>query len=337
MIGACRAPGMAGESGSGLLGVVVGVVTRLRCTRWSWSPGTSAARGSGAGLSLLDRHRRSGHRSSRRARPCAGSSTVTRPGHPDGRHRPDRGRDRLGQGTGRPDFIHARSPRHAGPFVAVNCAVVPDGLAESELFGHERGAFTGALQGRPGWFEQAHGGTILLDEVGETPLGVQAKLLRALQEREVRRVGGRHTLRVDVRILAATNRRPRRPRPDPPVSRGPLSPPPRGRAPGTAPARAARGPRAPGPPFPRGARRARAEGGRASARRPWPGCATTSGRATSGSSSTRSSVRWSWRAARRSPRTTSGWTAESGAAGWSRPGEPPAWLRPRRRPLRARA
>jgi DNA-binding NtrC family response regulator len=101
--------------------------------------------------------------------------------------------------------IHAGGPRRAGPFVAVNCAAIPDSLAESELFGHERGAFTGALQAQPGWFEQAQGGIIFLDEIGETPLSVQAKLLRALQEREVRRVGSRHAIRVDVRILAATN------------------------------------------------------------------------------------------------------------------------------------
>jgi two-component system response regulator FlrC len=103
-------------------------------------------------------------------------------------------------------FIHLRSRRRTGPFVAVNCAALPEGLLESELFGHERGAFTGALVSKPGKFELAHTGTILLDEVSEMPLSLQAKLLRALQEREVDRVGGRKPLRIDIRVIATTNR-----------------------------------------------------------------------------------------------------------------------------------
>ncbi|MBI3301540.1 MAG: sigma-54-dependent Fis family transcriptional regulator [Deltaproteobacteria bacterium] len=103
-------------------------------------------------------------------------------------------------------FIHARSRRRNGPFVAVNCAALPEGLLESELFGHERGAFTGALVSKPGKFELAHTGTVLLDEVSEMPLLLQAKLLRTLQEREVDRVGGRKPLRIDIRVVATTNR-----------------------------------------------------------------------------------------------------------------------------------
>lgn len=103
-------------------------------------------------------------------------------------------------------FIHERSRRRADPFVAVNCAALPEGLLESELFGHERGAFTGALISKPGKFELAHGGTMLLDEVSEMPLTLQAKLLRALQEREVDRVGGRKPIRIDIRVIATTNR-----------------------------------------------------------------------------------------------------------------------------------
>jgi two-component system response regulator PilR (NtrC family) len=101
--------------------------------------------------------------------------------------------------------IHARGGR-GSPFVAINCGAIPEGLIESELFGHERGAFTGAVEAKPGLFEVAGGGTLFLDEVGELPPSVQVKLLRALQERRVRRVGGATDLAVAARILAATNR-----------------------------------------------------------------------------------------------------------------------------------
>ena len=102
--------------------------------------------------------------------------------------------------------IHHHSPRRDGPFVKVNCAALPESLIESELFGHERGAFTGALSRRKGRFEVAHGGTIFLDEIGELSLATQAKLLRVLQEREFERVGGVAPLPVDVRVIVATNR-----------------------------------------------------------------------------------------------------------------------------------
>ncbi len=102
--------------------------------------------------------------------------------------------------------IHTRSPRAGKAFVKINCAALPDGIVESELFGHERGAFTGAIAMRKGRFELAHRGTIFLDEIGELPLQTQAKLLRILQEREFERVGGADTLRCDVRVIAATNR-----------------------------------------------------------------------------------------------------------------------------------
>jgi Nif-specific regulatory protein len=104
------------------------------------------------------------------------------------------------------DAIHYNSPRARNPFVKLNCAALPDNLLESELFGHEKGAFTGASTQRKGRFEQADGGTLFLDEIGEISPAFQAKLLRVLQEGELERVGGSRTLRVDVRIIAATNR-----------------------------------------------------------------------------------------------------------------------------------
>ena len=112
-------------------------------------------------------------------------------------------------GTGKELFaraVHALSPRADGPFVAINCAAIPETLLETELFGHEKGAFTGASQRKPGKFELAHRGTIFLDEIGELPLTLQAKILRALEEKQFERLGGTSVLHVDVRVVAATNR-----------------------------------------------------------------------------------------------------------------------------------
>ena len=103
-------------------------------------------------------------------------------------------------------FIHDKSNRSDAPFVAINCAAIPENMLEATLFGYEKGAFTGAIQACPGKFEQAQGGTILLDEITEMDLGLQAKLLRVLQEREVERLGGRKTIELDVRVLATSNR-----------------------------------------------------------------------------------------------------------------------------------
>jgi DNA-binding NtrC family response regulator len=112
-------------------------------------------------------------------------------------------------GTGKELFartLHALSPRAEGPFVAINCAAIPETLLETELFGHEKGAFTGASARKPGRFELAHRGTLFLDEIGDLPLSLQAKILRALETKRFERVGGTQPLQVDVRVVAATNR-----------------------------------------------------------------------------------------------------------------------------------
>jgi two-component system, response regulator FlrC len=103
-------------------------------------------------------------------------------------------------------LLHRLSPRADGPFVALNCAAIPENMLEALLFGHEKGAFTGAHEARPGKFEQAQGGTLLLDEITEMDIGLQAKLLRVLQEKEVERIGGRAPIRLNVRVIATTNR-----------------------------------------------------------------------------------------------------------------------------------
>ena len=103
-------------------------------------------------------------------------------------------------------YLHQQSPRRQKPFVAINCAAIPESMLEATLFGHEKGAFTGAVTARAGKFEQANGGTMLLDEISENPLALQAKLLRVLQEREVERVGGRQLIPLDVRVIATSNR-----------------------------------------------------------------------------------------------------------------------------------
>ena len=103
-------------------------------------------------------------------------------------------------------YIHQHSHRAAQPFIAINCAAIPDNMLEATLFGHEKGSFTGAIAAQAGKFEQADGGTILLDEISEMPMGLQAKLLRVLQEREVERVGARKPISLDIRVVATTNR-----------------------------------------------------------------------------------------------------------------------------------
>ena len=112
-------------------------------------------------------------------------------------------------GTGKEvlaQYIHQQSPRKSGPFIAINCAAIPENMLEATLFGHEKGSFTGAYQSSPGKFEQADGGTLLLDEISEMDIGLQAKILRVLQEREVERLGSRKTLQLNVRVIATTNR-----------------------------------------------------------------------------------------------------------------------------------
>lgn len=103
-------------------------------------------------------------------------------------------------------YVHDQSPRNNKPFIAINCAAIPENMLEAMLFGHEKGAYTGATSSAPGKFEQANGGTLLLDEISEMDMGLQAKLLRVLQEREVERLGGRKTIKLDVRVIATSNR-----------------------------------------------------------------------------------------------------------------------------------
>src|SRR5688500_19041384 len=112
-------------------------------------------------------------------------------------------------GVGKEAFskiIHHLSPRKHGPFIAVNCGAIPEGTIDSELFGHEKGSFTGAVDSRKGYFETVNGGTIFLDEIGEMPLGTQARLLRVLEAGEFIRVGSSQVQKTDVRVIAATNR-----------------------------------------------------------------------------------------------------------------------------------
>ncbi len=119
-------------------------------------------------------------------------------------------------------YLHHHSARRQQPFLAVNCGALTESLAEAELFGHEKGAFTGAQQGQPGWFEAAEGGTLLLDEIGELSLPLQVKLLRVLQEREITRVGSRKAIKVNVRVIAATHVDLAQGDPRAPLSRGSL-------------------------------------------------------------------------------------------------------------------
>ena len=160
---------------------------------------------------------------------------------------PDHRRERLGQGSHRP--LRPRRSRAAPsrPFISVNCAAIPENLLESELFGHEKGAFTGAVARRIGKFEEANGGTLLLDEISEMDGRLQAKLLRALQEREIDRVGGAKPVKVDIRILATSNRDLAQAVKDGHVPRGPALPPQRREPAPAAAARAARRRRWPWP------------------------------------------------------------------------------------------
>ncbi len=118
--------------------------------------------------------------------------------------------------------IHFNSSRLGKPFIALNCAAIPRELLESELFGHEKGAFTGATERKIGKFEQAKDGTLFLDEIGDMPLELQAKMLRVLQEKEITRTGGSTTIQVNTRIVAATNQELKEKSPEKRVSRGPL-------------------------------------------------------------------------------------------------------------------
>jgi hypothetical protein len=187
--------------------------------------------------------------------------------------------------------VHRNSLRSRERFIQVNCAAIPDDLIESELFGHEKGSFTGATEKQIGKFEQADKGTIFLDEVGDMSLKTQAKVLRVLQEGEVERLGSARTIKVDVRVIAATNKRPRGGDREGHVPGGPVFPPERDPDRRAAAARAARGhpaaraalrrPLQPREQLPPQARHARGDG---------PAAAATAGRATSASCGTPSSA-----------------------------------------------
>ena len=186
--------------------------------------------------------------------------------------------------------LHENSSRHDGPFIKINCAAIPKTLMESELFGYEKGAFTGAVGAKPGRFELADGGTLFLDEIGEIPVEMQVKLLRVLQESEFERVGGIKTIKVDVRLVAATNRDLAAELADRRLPRGPLLPAQRGADPPAAAARAARGhPAAGRATSSPSSTSACARRSPASSRRRSSGWSRTTGRATSASSRTSSS------------------------------------------------
>ncbi len=179
-------------------------------------------------------------------------AAVHRAGRPDRRQRslhPDHRRKRHrqgGDGALRPQASRARADK---PFISVNCAAIPENLLESELFGHEKGAFTGAVARRIGKFEEANGGTLLLDEISEMDVRLQAKLLRAIQEREIDRVGGSKPVKVDIRIIATSNRDLAEAVQAGHVPRGPALSPERRQPAPAGPARAAQGHPRPGAPF----------------------------------------------------------------------------------------
>ena len=234
--------------------------------------------------------------------------------------------------------IYQHGPRAKAPFLAINCAAIPESLLESELFGHEKGAFTGADRRRIGKFEQCNGGTLFLDEIGDMPLALQAKILRLLQEQAFERVGGNETIRTDVRLIAATHRDLKAWSERRAVPPGPVLPAGRLHHPPAAAARAGRRPAAagaalPAPVQPRagaGGRRGR-PGGAAS------GCAATPGRATSASCRASSSRPCSRPAARSCSRPSSrrSWPVRTGRRRAALPAEDlglEAFIRQRLRP-----
>ena len=212
-----------------------------------------------------------------------------REGRGERHQRAHRGRERHRQGARRRRDRPAR-PARERPFVVVDCGAISPSLVESELFGHVRGAFTGAERDRVGAFEAADGGTVFLDEIGELPLELQPKLLRALEAREIRRVGEVKARKVDVRVIAATNRDLEREVNRGPLPRGPLLPPRGDDRARPAAARAARGPAPAHPRFPVGARRPRPDA-TSSRRTSSPSSRSTTGPATCASCATTSSAR----------------------------------------------